>query len=237
MVRDEQPIFLFLLVALLALLLVQPQIVGMPRGEIVMSLLSSLLQIAAILFIAEDRRLRLAAWVFGLPTILAIWAKHGVADESQEFALVAGHVFTSLFLLATAVLILRFVFTHNIRADCVLGAICAYLLIGASVGHLCDVVETLAPGSYRYPESMAGDFATADARSATLMYFSFTSLTTIGFGDIVPNTALTRTMAWIEGATGQLYLAVLVAGLVSTRVSHKLAKDSVATRIRPLSEE
>jgi hypothetical protein len=44
-------------------------------------------------------------------------------------------------------------------------------------------------------------------------------------------------MAWIEGATGQLYLAVLVAGLVSTRVSHKLANDSVATRIRPLSEE
>jgi voltage-gated potassium channel len=200
----------------------------------VMSLLSSLVQIAAILFIAEDRRLRIAAWAVGLPTILVIWSKHGVADESQVIALVAGHIFTSLFLLCTAVLILRFVMTHNVRADCVLGAICAYLLIGASAGHLCDVVETLVPNSYRHATQLDADFAAPDARSALLMYYSFTTLTTTGYGDIVPDTALTRTLAWAEAAVGQLYLAVLIAGLVSARVSRRMADETSTGHIRPI---
>ena len=56
------------------------------------------------------------------------------------------------------------------------------------------------------------------------MYYSFSTLTTTGYGDIVPNRPLTRTMAWMEAATGQLYLTILIAGVVSMRVSQKLTK-------------
>lgn len=234
MVREEQPVFPFLLAALLLLLVIQPQVAGMPRGELLMSLLSSAVQITAILVVAEDRRLRIAAWIFGIPPLLIIWSRHALTGASFNTAILWGHALTSIFLACTAVIILRFVLTHDVRADSVLGAICAYLLIGATAGQLCFIVETLQPGSYRHSPDLNIDFEAHDSRSAVMMYYSFTTLTTTGFGDVVPNTPLARTMAWLEAATGQLYLAVLIAGLVSTRVSRKLADGPPASRIRPI---
>jgi len=234
MLREEQPIFLLLLAALLLLLVIQPQVVGMPRGELVMSVLSSLVQIAAILVIAEDHKLRFAAWVFGVPPLLIIWSRHTLTGESIIAAILWGHGLTSIFLACTAIIILRFVLTHDLRTDSVLGAICAYVLIGAAAGQLCFIVETVQPGSYRHSAELDVNFASHDERSALMMYYSFTTLTTTGYGDIVPNTPLTRTIAWMEAATGQLYLAVLVAGLVSTRVGRKLADSPPASRIRPI---
>jgi hypothetical protein len=48
-----------------------------------------------------------------------------------------------------------------------------------------------------------------------LTYFSFVTLTTVGYGDISPVSPAARTLAWVEAVTGQFYLAVIVAGLVS----------------------
>src|SRR5215510_4696681 len=106
MVREEQSVFPFLLAALLLLLVIQPQVVGMPRGELLMSLLSSLVQIAAILVIAEDGRLRIAAWIFGIPPLLIIWSRHTLSGaESINMSILWGHGLTSIFLACTAVII------------------------------------------------------------------------------------------------------------------------------------
>ena len=221
MVRDKQSIFWFLLAALLVVLVVQPQVVKVPQGRLILGVLASLLQIASILVLAENRHLRVFAWVFGLPTIVVIWSRHYVAEANQETAMVWAHGLTCVFLACTAILILKFVMTHDVTAHSVVGAICAYLLIGIVSGHLCFIVETLAPDAFRTSEPLAAQIADPDARSALLMYYSFSTLTTTGYGDIVPNRPITRTMAWLEAATGQLYLAVLIAGLVSTRVSQR----------------
>jgi hypothetical protein len=50
-----------------------------------------------------------------------------------------------------------------------------------------------------------------------LTYYSFVTLTTVGYGDISPVSPATRTLAWVEAVTGQFYLAVIVAGLVGGR--------------------
>ena len=91
MVRDNRSIFWVLLAALLLLLVVQPQMVAVPRGRLILSVLASLLQIAAILVLAENRKLRVFAWVFGLPTLIAIWSRHYVAEAAQETAMVWAH--------------------------------------------------------------------------------------------------------------------------------------------------
>ena len=88
---------------------------------------------------------------------------------------------------------------------------------------MCFIVETLEPDAFRTSDELTAEITNPDARSALLMYYSFSTLTTTGYGDIVPNRPITRTMAWLEAATGQLYLVVLVAGLVSMRVNQKLA--------------
>lgn len=232
MIQFSRSIFLILLAALLLLLVVQPLVAPMPHGEVVLSFLSSLLEIAAILVLAENRKLRVFAWAFGLPTLVAIWSRHGASAPAQETAMLWSHGLSAIFLACTAILILRFVLTHEVTADSVLGAICAYLLIGIVAAHLCAFVEILQPGSFRTSSDLAAEFADSDVRSALLTYYSFSTLTTTGYGDIVPSGAISRTLAWMEAAAGQLYLAVLVAGVVSMRVNRKLGVAH--SSVRPL---
>ena len=53
-----------------------------------------------------------------------------------------------------------------------------------------------------------------------LTYYSFVTLTTVGYGDVTPISPVTRTFAWIEAITGQFYLAIIVAGLVSLLITN-----------------
>ena len=116
-------------------------------------------------------------------------------------------------------LILRHVLTHKVTTDNVLGALAAYLFIGLAMGLLYTVLESLHPFSFKTSSEIAKALANFHTRTASLVYFSFTTLTTSGYGDILPGTPLTRTLAWMEAVAGQFYLAVLVAGLIGMRVS------------------
>jgi hypothetical protein len=84
-------------------------------------------------------------------------------------------------------------------------ALGAYLLAGVFFGVLYWVLEQTWPGT----------FAGAEVSRVGALYFSFVTLATLGYGDIVPRTDVARGVAIIEGVGGQLFLAVLVARLVS----------------------
>jgi Ion channel len=85
-------------------------------------------------------------------------------------------------------------------------ALSAYLLAGIFLGHFYWVLEQIRPGSFTH----AGDFSRVSA-----IYFSFVTLATVGYGDIVPRIDVARGLTIVEGVGGQLFLAVLVARLVS----------------------
>jgi hypothetical protein len=57
------------------------------------------------------------------------------------------------------------------------------------------------------------------------IYYSFVTLTTVGYGDVTPTSIPARTLSWVEAITGQLYLAVLIAGLISAIVARKTARN------------
>ncbi|MBL8198386.1 MAG: two pore domain potassium channel family protein [Chromatiales bacterium] len=93
----------------------------------------------------------------------------------------------------------------------VYAALSAYLLAGMFFGVLYSVLEQVAPGSLS-PGSVA---ATGELRLTTAMYFSFVTLASLGYGDILPLSDPARGLAIVEVVGGQLYLAVMVARLVS----------------------
>jgi hypothetical protein len=101
---------------------------------------------------------------------------------------------------------------HALQVDSehLYAALSAYLLAGVFFGLSYWVLEQLIPGSFATP----GDFSRVSA-----MYFSFVTLATLGYGDIVPRTDVTRGLAIVEGVGGQLFLAVMVARLVSLYAS------------------
>jgi len=103
-----------------------------------------------------------------------------------------------------AVLIVRVFGGGPVTAHRIRGAIVVYLLLGGRWGVLYPVVALTIPYVFRFPEGLA--VSDPEALSRILTYFSFTTLTTTGFGDITPTHPLARTLAMFEALAGQLFL-------------------------------
>jgi len=96
----------------------------------------------------------------------------------------------------------------------VLGAIAVYLLLGIAWASAYQVAEHFFPSSFV-------SSTTQPASATDWIYFSFVTLTTVGYGDIVPVHRVARSLATGEALAGQLYIAVLLARLVSLQVSSR----------------
>jgi hypothetical protein len=110
---------------------------------------------------------------------------------------------------ATIGLLMRFVFDREVlTSDRLWGAAAAYLMMGVLWSILYQIIDRLGVPAF----SIRG--AGGDMQLSDLLYFSFGTLTTSGFGDIVPVTRVAQTTAMIEGIVGQLFMAILIARLV-----------------------
>jgi hypothetical protein len=113
-----------------------------------------------------------------------------------------------LFVVATIVVIARGVINDGkVSVQSVLGAICVYLLMGMLFTFLYSLAAVLGSGTL---------FAQGtDGTPATRLYFSFVTLTTVGYGDYSPLGDIARTLANMEALFGQLYLVTVIGVLVS----------------------
>ena len=99
----------------------------------------------------------------------------------------------------------------GVNLELIFGAVSAYLLLGVAWGFLHTLVELLQPGAYLVPRELNPD---GILNNADFLYFSFTTLTTLGYGDITPVTSQARSMVILEAVTGVFYLAVLISRLI-----------------------
>jgi hypothetical protein len=102
------------------------------------------------------------------------------------------------------------------------GAVAVYLLFGLMWADVYQFLELLNPGSFQIPSGAAG----AGDRFSPLLYFSFITLTTLGYGDIVPIHPVARSLAMVEALVGQLYPAILIGYLVSMGIASKGRQSS-----------
>jgi hypothetical protein len=126
-----------------------------------------------------------------------------------------------LFLLLATYNALRQVAVGNdINPNRIVGAICIYLLLGVIWSIAYGVIEYLQPGSFKGLTE-----AVSPAWNTDWVYYSFVTITTLGYGDITPLTQTARSVSFMEAIVGQFYIAVLVAGLVSAYISAKQDSD------------
>jgi hypothetical protein len=151
-----------------------------------------------------------------VPAFLAHWARFFF--ELRVLHLVDVVFGAAFFAFATVTIVSHLFKQKRVTADLIRGAICGYLLIGLMWAFIFSLVETLQPASF-----ISESTETLDLEN--LIYFSFVTLSTTGYGDIVPVTDQARSLSILEAVMGQMYLAVNIATLVAIRISQSSEKE------------
>lgn len=109
---------------------------------------------------------------------------------------------------------------QTISVTTLFGSLSAYLFIGLVFAYLYMFIEWISPGAFSGLQTQ---------NEAQVIYFSFITLTTVGYGDIVPLKPLAQTFTWMEAFTGQTYLAIIIGQLIGRYVAEHL-KENTASR-------
>ncbi|MGH7786783.1 MAG: potassium channel family protein [Candidatus Binatia bacterium] len=151
-----------------------------------------------------------------LPT-LGLLTDAGLGELTSHAASMA------FILLVMGAILSQVLTTEYVTLDTVVGAASVYLLIGLLFGALYAVLEYWTPGSFAMPATFQPTGPTSLAplmKDTIILYYSFETLTTLGYGDVTPATPPARFFSITEALVGQLYLAILVARFVGLQVTH-----------------
>ncbi len=212
--------FAVLLGVLFVLLFISPAISYVPGSRILFPILAALIPLGAVYAVSDSPRHMRIALALGLPAAV------GSFLELAEFGL-PEHWFVLLFPPVfygyAAAIVGRKVFrSDTVTPDTLSGAAVVYLLIGITWWFFFLLVETLEPGAIggRVP-----GLQTPEDRFE-ILYFSFVTLTTLGYGDLLPTTRPAQTLAVVEAITGVLYLSIVIARLVGVYAAQALSRRS-----------
>jgi hypothetical protein len=180
---------------------------------------------AAVMAVTKSRASLLLSLGLGVPTaVLGVVHVFSVWDGIA----VVRHLFGVGFLGYVIAMMLLFIFvSQRVTFNTVCASLCVYLLLGVLWSIAYSVVDLLDPAAF-YCSLPGGQpspvLQISKAGPSGALYFSFATLTTLGYGDIVPTSPIARILASTEAITGQLYLAVLVARLVGLHIVESLAQ-------------
>ncbi|HSW19016.1 MAG TPA: ion channel [Ramlibacter sp.] len=195
----------YLFVAMLALVMAMLLLEPTPRGRIMLNGGNLLVVIAAVAAIGRTQLSFLIALLLATPALLFQLL---AMDDGDARFLLHSWTFGAALYAATIGYLLRYVFQHDVMtADKLYGAAAAYLMLGALWAYLYAIANHVQPGSFAFGG------AVVSPPIGDLVYFSFTVLTTTGFGDAVPVLRYARGLCVLEQLVGALFLAILIARL------------------------
>lgn len=200
--------YLYLLIALVVMLVAYPY----AGGGGALGIAAVLIPIASVFALGTHHRHRLILLVLGIVTVAGIIQE---ATGAGILPLVAvGASALLLFAYTTIFVLSRVLRSERVTGDTLCGAIAVYLMIGVTWSLAYVLLEHLHPGSFRLA---AGAMPRADGKD--LLYFSYVTLATVGYGDVLPITDGARSFAVLEGLCGTIYMAILVARLIGLHLA------------------
>ncbi len=199
-----------LFIILLVLIFVVPAS-GLTKtvGRVVIDALFTLLMLAGVSAISRQRTATRVVSVIAVAGLAIRWLGQFAPSPSMEIAVALSGVASVVTL---AYVVLSQVFRAGpVNKHRIMGAIAVYLLFGLAWGEAYLALELWNPGSFSTAASVA-------LIPESWMYYSFVTLTTVGYGDITPVSSIARSLAILEALTGQLYPAILLSRLVALEV-------------------
>lgn len=207
--------FHFLLAALLGQLVASPFLTG-DATIIFQDMIFLAILLAALKGVRQSR---LYPVIFGLSVLCALAVVSKYLTNSIA-ANITSDLLAVLVILLTAVEVAKYLAAQRrVDLDTVLGGLCVYLFMGALWYSLYSLVERLAPGAFAF--TVHGNALSLRQIDRLLFFFSYITLLTTGYGDIVPLSPVAQTLAMLEGIAGQFYLVFFMARLVGLHVAAK----------------
>ena len=200
----------WLVLALLILIFLVPFVQPGKPGGILLGILATIVFLAGIYSVSDSARHVWIGLLLMLPPFVMQWLSVALQLETHHFFLEPSF-YQFPFYIFLIYLIARYVFEQgHVTKDRLFGAASIYLLIGLFYTHVYLLLERVNPGSF----SVGGDALGSTALEfRDFLYFSYATLTTLGYGDIAPITAYARSFALLEAILGVLTIGILIARL------------------------
>ena len=205
--------FIYLMAVILAMVLTTPFLQDYIHLRVLLDVFYSAIFLTAMYVVGQEKRLVKLAAVFAVPMLLSLWAHYFFASAHLvSLGRVCGIIFFMLAIYHCG----RFIFqSPQVTRDVIAAAVVIYLLMALMWSYAYALLESYQPGSFSYQEGLAR------SPRQFFLYYSFVTLTTLGYGDITPLTEKAKSLTIMEAVVGQVYLVVVLAWLVGMHVSRK----------------
>lgn len=224
--RSDEYRFFLLFATLLTFLILVPVIpqVGANYGSVWVRLVDTavMLFLYGTILLSAHYRGNIRAILIALVTMsLIAIVFESIAGHNNTSAVIRGTLAAFVMVYSTVSLLIYVLTVQRVTANTLCASLCAYLLIGVIFAQIYSLVLHVDPAALSFPESATshGGLRVGEAGATELIYFSFVTLTTLGYGDITPQRPIMMTIAMGEAVVGQIYLAVLVARLVGLHIA------------------
>lgn len=207
---------LFLLAAILSMIIGSPFLDDIFQYAVIPDLFISIIFTLGIYTISRKKMHVYIALALVIPTFIGIWSFHLYQTEKL---LVAGQLFGAFFFGFVISLLIKFIFNQKvITLEVIYAAVVVYLLMAMMWAFAYLILEYFNPGSFSIPAGLTRD-------TYQYLYFSFVTITTLGYGDVAPLTQKASSLVILEAVIGQMYLVIIVAWLVGMYVSRRSRKN------------
>jgi hypothetical protein len=209
--------YFYLLGALLLFFLITPFLIYDKIGDTIVSILLSLIIVLCINLITFSRLLLWTSIVLGLISIVT-YCILMFYHRTQLFNVIHHIAVLTFLLIMLAYIVISIAKHKTVTAETLLGAVCGYFLLGVTWTEVYLLILSVDPNAF----SDHSTYISYRAYAHHFLYYSFETLTTLGYGDILPLSGIARTFSWLEAVTGQIYLAVWIAQLVGLRIAQAM---------------
>lgn len=206
--------FLYLLCSMIFLIVVSPFLQHGIGSEILLVFIVTAVLVSAINSVSDKKRHLILACLLAAPWFVTSVATTLSGTLYPEFY---EALFGSIFFIYTTVLIFSHVLKYKkVTSDTLYGAICVYILIGLTWSFFYVLIITTSHDAfYINPANNVDNIINWH----DLVYYSFVTLTTLGYGDITPVAPIARSIAYLEAILGPIYLTIIIARLVGLYIS------------------
>lgn len=162
-------------------------------------------------FIATNKKAKLITYILGLSTLIAIWTEFSSLGSNVVF--VCRILFSFLlFVTFCTILVRQLIRIKEVTLMFILGPILGFIYFGIMGGILFELIHFLLPGSFQLTDDFSG---------YSFYYFSFISITSVGYGDITPISAPAQSLTLVMNIIGQFYLAIVIGVFVGKYINAK----------------